>query len=511
METPRQYNWHQQLKARWCLLWWLKISGITICISAFMVVYVLLQHYPQYPVTVVPMQSVDYWVGLHPWAVWFYVSLWLYIGLAPALSWLDAMMCRYIASVVLLALIGSAIFFFWPTQGPSPGIDWTHWPMLDLLKSADNSHNACPSLHVAFSVLTAVWLHWILKQVAAPRWLHGINVVWCLLIVWSTMAIRQHVALDVETGAVLGLIIALGFIYARPFGTRPDAGQAAEQTTAPTQPGRTVALAAGRWWRRLCTGLCFVLYASISWLGSMTVLPLLLIWPGTAAARQRRIRSVVSLSFRCLLGMIRFFRLGHIDIEGREWLDQAGGKLVIANHPMYLDVLVLISLLPQADCVIKNAMRGNLFYRHFARATGYLSNADGPDLIAEGARRLSAGHTLVLFPEGTRTTPGAPLQFNRGAAQLAARSQCDILPVVIRCEPLALGKGQAWYDVADQPWRLKLEIQPPQKLADLGWRDDIPHSISARRISRGLEAFFTRQLEANHPPATADSTDECVV
>src|SRR5699024_6581552 len=192
-----------------------------------------------------------HWVGLHPWAVWIYVSLWLYIGLAPALLWLDASMCRYIASAALLSLVGSIIFFFWPTQGPSPGVDWAHWPLLGLLKAADNSHNACPSLHVAFSVLTAVWLHWILRQVGAPRWLYAVNIAWCLLIVWSTMAIRQHVALDVETGAVLGLVIGLMAIYARPFRASPKVAEDFENTTTPASPDKPAALSAGCLWRQL--------------------------------------------------------------------------------------------------------------------------------------------------------------------------------------------------------------------------------------------------------------------
>lgn len=252
---------------------------------------------------------------------------------------------------------------------------------------------------------------------------------------------------------------------------------------------------AGRLWRKFGTGLCFALYGVVGWLGGLTVLPLIMLWPGSAAKRERCIRALVSLSFRWLLALIAALRLGHVEIKGRHWLDQADGKLLVANHPMYLDVVALVSLLPQADCVIKRAMWRNPLYRRFVKAIGYISNSGSADLVDDGVASLRRGRTLILFPEGTRSTPGAPLSFSRGAAQVAVRSHSDVLPVVIRCEPLALGKGQAWHDVPDRPWRLQLHVCPPKTLSELGWRQGMPYGVAARHVSRAMEDFFTRRLE----------------
>lgn len=264
---------------------------------------------------------------------------------------------------------------------------------------------------------------------------------------------------------------------------------------------------AGRWWRKCGTGLCFVVYGAVGWLGGLTVLPLILLWPGSPAARERRIRGVVGLSFRWLLALIAALRLGHVEIEGREWLDQVDGRLLVANHPMYLDVVALIGLLPQADCVIKRAMWRNRLYRRFVEATGYISNAGTTDLLSDCVASLQRGRPLILFPEGTRSTPGEPLRFCRGAAQVAVRSGCEVLPVVIRCEPLALGKGQSWHTVSDRPWRLRICICPPRKLSELGWREGMPHGVAARRVTQAMQDFFTRQLEGRAACAPDAETD----
>lgn len=262
----------------------------------------------------------------------------------------------------------------------------------------------------------------------------------------------------------------------------------------------------GRAWRAFATGLCFVVYGSVGWLGGLIVLPLVLLWPGSAEDRQRRVRRLVSGSFRALLAAIAGLRYGYVEVRGRQWLAQAEGKLVVANHPMYLDVVALVGLLPQADCVVKQAMWRNRFYGRFVRVAGYIGNADPVGLLHDCVQALQQGRTLILFPEGTRSTPGAPLHFERGAAQVAVRSGCDILPVMVRCRPLALGKNQAWHEVADRPWVLEIEFCRPRSASELGADGDMPHGVAARHLNRSLQRLFEQQLAS--ADAAADTGDE---
>lgn len=264
--------------------------------------------------------------------------------------------------------------------------------------------------------------------------------------------------------------------------------------TSASRPPRRLALVVGRAWRIFGTALCFALYAPLAWCAGVMVLPVLMLWPGSSEARQRRVRSFVAGSFRCLLAAIAGLRLGRVEVEGRQWLQDLEGTLVVANHPMYLDAVALIGLLPQADCIVKQALWRNPFYRRFVRVIGYIGNAGSHALVEECVSALSRNRTMLLFPEGTRTTPGEPLHFERGAAQVAVRSGCPVVPVVIECKPLALGKHQAWYEVADRPWVLRLRVLPPRTAREAGVAESLPHGVAARRLNRKLEALFVREL-----------------
>ena len=79
---------------------------------------------------------------------------------------------------------------------------------VNFLKNVDASGNACPSLHVATAVFSGIWLHNLLRRFCAPLWPRIFNWVWCVGIVYSAMATRQHAAVDVLAGLVLGVLAA---------------------------------------------------------------------------------------------------------------------------------------------------------------------------------------------------------------------------------------------------------------------------------------------------------------
>lgn len=186
---------------------WLKAIGSTLVISAFFVGYFYVLNHPAGVVFELPLMAPDYWVPLVPGSVWIYFSLWVYICMPSSL------MCRanelgyYLMGAVLLGLAGLGIFYYLPTAVPVWAIDWSRYPALEFLKSADATGNACPSLHVAFAVYAGCWLSRMLHLLGAGLGWRGLNWCWCVLIVLSTMTTRQHVFLDVLCGAVLGTVV----------------------------------------------------------------------------------------------------------------------------------------------------------------------------------------------------------------------------------------------------------------------------------------------------------------
>jgi membrane-associated phospholipid phosphatase len=188
---------------------WLKAFGIPGAIALFFVGYLLLQHFPLFPVTVMPVTALDRWIGFHPWSLVLYFSLWIYISLPPVLLVEKRGLASYLEAAVGLSLVGFLIFLFWPTARPDFAINWANYPGFGFLKTVDLARNACPSLHAAFAIFSALWLGRQLRVIKAPVIVQILSGLWCLGILYSTIATRQHVALDIYAGGALG---ALAFV-----------------------------------------------------------------------------------------------------------------------------------------------------------------------------------------------------------------------------------------------------------------------------------------------------------
>jgi len=202
------------------------------------------------------------------------------------------------------------------------------------------------------------------------------------------------------------------------------------------------------------------------------------------------------------LGINRLFRfhqwlmetLGLIEVHwvGLERLNNPQPKIIVANHPSLIDVVLIIAKLPQADCIVASSRASNRWLAGSAGAADYIRNDSGAEVVNDAARRLREGRTLVVFPEGTRTPESGDLgPFQRGPAHIALAAGVDMLPIEITVQPRMLMKGQSWYHVPPRAGVYTLRVGEPvvaKKHLD-GGESSV---MAARKLTRALRARFAR-------------------
>ena len=207
MPASAELSWQQALRARVSTLPWLKAMGNTVFLVFFFQIYLWIQKHPAYEVVQIPATAVDLWIGFQPWTIGLYLSLWVYTALPVALQPDRARLMRYCGAITLMCVVGLFTFYFWPSSvSGAIGARPAGSALFTMLYAVDSNGNACPSLHVAASVMSCMWLSAILRRIHAPAWLNVLNVLWCAGIVFSTMATKQHLLLDVLAGAALGTV-----------------------------------------------------------------------------------------------------------------------------------------------------------------------------------------------------------------------------------------------------------------------------------------------------------------
>jgi 1-acyl-sn-glycerol-3-phosphate acyltransferase len=249
--------------------------------------------------------------------------------------------------------------------------------------------------------------------------------------------------------------------------------------------------ALGRFWRFFATAISFFLFGLGGIIIPLVVVPVLTLLPGNALQRQRRGRAFIHHTFRLYIRLMKTLGVLTYEVQGIEKLSDA--KLVLANHPSLIDVVFLISLIPNANCVVKSALLRNPFTRGPVKVAGYIVNDDAADDVIDAAEQAFArGDALIIFPEGTRSKPGHTLILKRGAANVAVRTKADVTPVIIDCKPLTLTKGEPWYRIPLQRPHYTIRIKNTIHMS--AYTRDTKPSMAARSLTTDLTGFFNKEI-----------------
>lgn len=202
-------------------------------------------------------------------------------------------------------------------------------------------------------------------------------------------------------------------------------------------------------------------------------------------------RKAISNTFRLYIGFLKLCRLLTYEIQGLEKL-QKQGQLILVNHPTLLDVVFVMSLIDRADCVVKSNLWKSALTRGPVNAADYISNGS-EQLIMDCVNSLKAGNTLIIFPEGTRTIPGTPIKFHRGASNIALMAEKNITPILIDCKPLTLRKTDKWYHIPERAPHFCIKVLDDVSIEDILHSDHL-QSKKARQLNSRLQTFFMSRL-----------------
>lgn len=247
-----------------------------------------------------------------------------------------------------------------------------------------------------------------------------------------------------------------------------------------------------RFWRIAATGFCFVTFGVGGLLLTLLATPLLWLCIRTRTTRKRIAQRLISAACRLFVSVMHYSGVLDYSINGQEYL-QRSGTLFVANHPSLIDAVLLIAFMPEVDCVTNQHLWQNPFTGGPIRLAGYISNGTGPELNQRCCESLQFGNKLIIFPEGTRTRPGQPLDFQRGAANIAVHANVDVVPVTIILKQTTLTKGAPWYRVPSQKAEITISVDAP-----IGIRHYIENTASyplaARKLTSDLKTYYNKRL-----------------
>ena len=170
--------------------------------------------------------------------------------------------------------------------------------------------------------------------------------------------------------------------------------------------------------------------------------------------------------------------------RGVEQVDRSAPYVFVANHQSIYDIPVLFVSLPLQLRIIAKASLGRFpVLGWHLRWTGHLlvdRARAGAGALKQVARMMRRGHSLIVFPEGTRSRDGRVGRFRRGLFLLAIEARLPVVPVAVSGTRRVMRKGR----LTTRPGDVALVVHPPLPTDGLT-RADAP--VLAERV-RGIIA-----------------------
>jgi 1-acyl-sn-glycerol-3-phosphate acyltransferase len=177
---------------------------------------------------------------------------------------------------------------------------------------------------------------------------------------------------------------------------------------------------------------------------------------------ERFFQRLIHRNFAVFVRWLRFSGIVpvHYDGDGFSHVPARTGRVIVANHPGLMDVGWVLARVPEAVCIYKPDVGHNPLFGATARRAGYLASNRGYHMLRAAAAKLAAGHTLLVFPEGTRSSAGTLNPLKPGFVVMARVARVPIQLVRIQCDSELLTKRRPWWRVPRLPARITVSLGP---------------------------------------------------
>jgi len=176
-----------------------------------------------------------------------------------------------------------------------------------------------------------------------------------------------------------------------------------------------------------------------------------------------------------------------VEAEGLDRLDPEVSYVVMSNHHSLFDIPTVLSTLPFPFRMLAKASLFRVpFMGWYMSRVGYIPvEREDPrkarQSLEEAGRRVAAGLSVLIFPEGTRSPEGEVRRFKRGGFHLARAAGVPVVPVAIVNSGRLLPRG-SWH--AD-PGVIRLRVGEP--LDPAGFPDPMELENAVRERIVGLK------------------------
>lgn len=193
---------------------------------------------------------------------------------------------------------------------------------------------------------------------------------------------------------------------------------------------------------------------------------------------------IIQRSWKFFIWLLVVSKMIRLDIKKLEKIEN---KVIVATHPSFLDIVVLMSLIPKSTCFVKKELAHNPILKNLVNSIFITNEVELEELKDESKRMLDSGFNVIIFPSGIRHRKVEFPKIRKGAALVALNSGKNIVPIRMFTSEDFLFINQPFYAAGEKTVVFEIEECEEIEIEKYSEETEI---VAKRRITKEIETLL---------------------
>lgn len=190
---------------------------------------------------------------------------------------------------------------------------------------------------------------------------------------------------------------------------------------------------------------------------------------------------IIHYTWKFFVNLMMWLKLFRLDIKK---LGKIKNKVIVSTHPSFIDIVILIALIPRSTCFVKKELAHNPILKNLVTSIFITNEVELEELKSESKKMLDRGFNVIIFPSGIRHRRDEFPKIRKGASLVALNAGKNIVPVRMFSDRDFLFINQPFYAVSYRCVNFEIEQMREINIADFIGESEI---ITKQRLTNKIE------------------------
>lgn len=226
--------------------------------------------------------------------------------------------------------------------------------------------------------------------------------------------------------------------------------------------------------RSMLVVFCFIFFGCGSILFNYLLFPFIL-------KNKNLCSDIIHHSWKFFINILVVLKLIKLDIKK---LNKIENKVIVSTHPSFIDIIILISLIPRSTCFVKKELAHNPILKNLVNSIFITNEVELDELKIQSKKMLDMGFNVIIFPSGIRHRKNEYPKIKKGASLIAINANRNIVPIRIFSNADFLFINQPFYAAGNRT--VTFEIEEGEEIFIENFRNE-SEIITKKQITREIE------------------------